>query len=171
MDYGYSAQWGLAKSANDFARGAHEDGTPKLGVPLWGHYVFVGAGAEAPLGDITVGASGGPKVFLPARGHLDPLPGCEIRLRGSYGRETLRPYLEGFASYGRSTGSRWSGEGTRDLFGVGGTVGLSFRLEAWGIDLGYRFHHLSNGSAIFGSPEPNAGYNGDMVIVGLWKAF
>lgn len=66
---------------------------------------------------------------------------------------------------------RLEDQGTHYGFLLQAGIGNRFRVDdTTSITIDYRFFHESNGSAIFGTPGPNPGYNSDMVFIGLeWK--
>lgn len=170
-DYGYVSQFGVAKEANDYVKGRADSGRLRPDVPFDGHYLFAGVSAGHASSSMTVTATGGLSVLLPTRGPESDLVGAEVRVRGELVGLVVHPYAESFAGVGWTTGRRWEGEGTKHLYSVGGILGVSVPLDGWFVDLGYRFHHLSNGSALFGTREPNVGYNGDAVILGIRRGF
>jgi hypothetical protein len=92
---------------------------------------------------------------------------AELAPRVGYDAGFLEPYVSGLIGIG-ATEKLWWGEGTRFQFSVGGSLGLSVKLfKYFRGHIAYRFFHISNGSAIFGTKKPNKGYNTDMVVVGL----
>jgi len=169
-DYGYGAQYAIAKSVNEISEGVKEDGEPRLGLPLDGHFAYLGIGLRWETCGLDPSILLGPSIFIPTRGPKNDLVGLELRVRLAYSDLPVRPFIEGFFGYGY-TRRRWWGEGTHHLFSVGGTIGVSIPIESWSLDLGYRYHHISNGAVVFGAKSPNAGYNTDMLIFGIEKRF
>jgi len=170
-EYGYGSQWLIAKGFNDQQTGTW-DGRLRAAVPMDGHYVSLAVGGRIEIFDnVDLGLSLGPSLFSPTKGPEGDFIGGEFKPRLSYTGWAVHPYIEGFGSIGR-TQHRWEGEGTKFQFSVGGGLGFAVPLnDAWEVDLGYRFYHISNGSAIFGTTKPNVGYNTDMVYFGLQRNF
>lgn len=171
-EYGYGSQWFLAKLANDYQTGLNSKNKPLPSLPADGHYLSLSLGAKTQINehfDTTLAA--GPVILSPTKGPTSEYVGFEIKPRIIYTDWIFHPYLEGIAGVG-NTSKRWRGEGTHHLFSVGGSLGVAVPLtDSWEFDAGYRFYHLSNGSAIFGSPKPNVGYNTDMLYLGFQYNF
>jgi hypothetical protein len=173
-DYAYGSQFALAKQANDFSKGYKADGNPKFGLPLDGHYLSLMFGAENYLFSDIVGALMlGPAGISPTKGPDTEFLSVEARLRFTYTKLRVQPFIQGLAGIGFSHKQKWEGEGTQLLYSTGGTLGfgIPFDKDKWRIDVGYSFYHISNGATIFGAKSPNAGYNTDMIIFGVERKF
>jgi hypothetical protein len=108
--------------------------------------------------DLHVDTFAGPAVEDQGWG-FDVLP----RLRYS-GWEALQPY------FGLAAGFRYGVEDQATPWGFALGGGPGVRLMAtktsW-LTLEYRVWHESNGSKVFRSPEPNPGFNSDLLILGM----
>jgi Lipid A 3-O-deacylase (PagL) len=167
-EYGYGSQWLIAKEANEYQGGIRLNGTPKPALPVDGYYLNLAViGRTEIADDVKLGLALGPVMFAPTKGPVGEFFGFEVKPRLSYTNWRIQPYLEGLAGAGH-TSKRWEGEGSHYQFSVGGGLGLAIPLGAnLEIDFGYRIYHISNGSAFFGSPKPNVGYNTDMIYLGI----
>ena len=80
----------------------------------------------------------------------------------------LEPYMT------LELGAAWAdfeaqGTGWGFTLGIGPGARMRISDRTW-VSLDYRAWHESNGSAIFGSPGPNPGYNGDVLLLGMeWR--
>lgn len=168
VEYGYGSQYAVAKLANDLATGDNILGKPKAALPMDGHYASFKIGTVERFTDsIDVDASIGPAIFSSTKGPSGNFYVIEASPRFTYRTGLIEPYISGLLGVGY-TEKLWPGEGTRFQFSVGGSIGLAVKFsESWSAYLGYRFFHVSNGSAIFGTKKPNVGYNTDMIVIGL----
>jgi len=169
-DYAYGGQFAVAKELNDWRTGLDEDGDPCGDLPLVGHHaaLLFGVRTEVEYTPFDLEMVVGPAVFVPKGTTNGDFMSVELGSRALIRNFNISPFLEARVGVGYAVGGRWIGEGTRHLYSVTGTVGLSARVgDHFKLEVGYRFHHLSNGSVIFGSSLPNSGYNSDMVVFGL----
>ena len=164
-DYAYGGQFAIAKKLNDL----HQNSTDG-NLPLTGHHttLLVGFKSKVDSTPFDLETVIGPSIFVPERTTNKDFISIEIGWRVLIRTLGISPFLEARVGAGYTVGGRWIGEGTQYMYSVAGTIGLSTKIaDNFKLETGYRFHHLSNGSVIFRSPQPNSGYNSDMIVVGL----
>src|SRR5262249_60041844 len=102
-------------------------------------------------------------IHLDMQPAADPYGGALVLRWLLTGNGTLRPYMEagGGILGGRAAGPR-TGNCEPTFVLEGGPGLLLFVSERTAIDIGYRFHHISNGGRCF-----NEGFNSNMGVIGL----
>ena len=164
-DYAYGGQFAIAKKLNDLHQNLN-DGD----LPLIGHHaaLLVGVKAKVDSTPFDLETVIGPSIFVPEHTTNKDFISIEVGWRALIRGLGISPFIEARVGAGYTVGEKWIGEGTRHMYSVTGTIGLSTKItDHFRLETGYRFHHLSNGSLLFGSPQPNYGYNSDMIVVGL----
>lgn len=134
--------------------------------------------AAAQVGSPVLAASGffldlsvGAEATRPLSGEEGFLLGISTQQRLRYSLLPLQPYLLTSAGFDYLTQS-WDKQGTN--YGFVLQVGLGFLYPyspTKSFTLDYRVWHESNGSAIFGTPGPNPGYNSDCIFLGYEVRF
>lgn len=163
----------FAKLRNDQKTEPRADGTPAPGTPMNGIYTSIKAGIRKEVfTDTKLGIAIGPAIFVPTKGPSEEYFSAEAIPHITYVGWPIHPYFEVLAGVGFSDRKRWEGEGTQYLFSIGSGIGVSIPLnKRWEIDVGYRYYHVSNGTKVFGSPDPNVGYNTDLFMLGAQYNF
>lgn len=161
FDYSYQTPFAIGKVINHNGNGRS----------MIGHYISTRFGLRDDISqDFDVELSIGPAAFF-REGGMGQYYGIEATPRLTYTNWFFRPYLEGLVGVGYLP-HKWEGEATNHQFSVGGALGITIPInKQLEFDLGYKYYHISNGSAIFGSPRPNDGYNSDGIVAGITYKF
>ena len=173
MEYGAGTPFAVGKIINDHDPGYRDDGEPRGGLPMDGHYLSMKVGIQHEFfPDFNFDVAGGPTIWIPTKGTEGEYFAADAVGRISYlGIKYFYPYIEGLLGVGRLE-HHWIGEATKHQFSSGGGLGIIIPVEDhWKLNLGYRAYHISNGSAIFGTERPNVGYNTDLFFFGFQYDF
>lgn len=111
---------------------------------------------------------GGPSFTVPTAGET----GRGYSLEGAFRlRVTDSEDVQPYALFGLGVlvfDEQWSAQATSWGFTVNFGFGTLLKLtERTRLVMEYRYWHESNGSALFGSPRPNPGYDSDMIFFGF----
>jgi len=139
------------------------------GQPINVHLISVKAVVPiAEYKDVRFDLPVGPYVTLPQRYESSIVYGAEIAPRIVYvGWKKFNPYFEWIGGVSLMKG-HWEQEGSSFNFDTGGGIGALIPVSSkFDLSIGYRYWHLSDA----GTSYPNAGYNSDMVLLGVEYKF